>query len=244
MENLMVYQAIAAVTANLSKQGIAKDKKNVQQGYSFRGIDDVYNALAPFLSEQKLCILPRVLSREISERESQKGGALFSVTVCVEFDIVSAEDGSRHVVKLYGEAMDSGDKATNKAMSAAYKYMAMEVFCIPTEGDNDADANTHTVKPKATITPTSGAWEAMSEGQQAALLSLASDVLGLLAQDDALAACRAIEDATLGADEMVALWSRLGSKERSALKRAKQVSSIKSGMLRKDELARDPASQA
>ena len=48
-------------------------------------------------------------------------------------------------VTTYGEAMDSGDKATNKAMSAAYKYAAMQAFCIPTEGDNDADATTHEV---------------------------------------------------------------------------------------------------
>jgi hypothetical protein len=41
--------------------------------------------------------------------------------------------------------MDSGDKATNKAMSAAYKYMAMQLFCIPTEGDNDADSSTHEI---------------------------------------------------------------------------------------------------
>jgi hypothetical protein len=41
--------------------------------------------------------------------------------------------------------MDSGDKASNKAMSAAYKYAAFQAFCIPTEGDNDADATTHEV---------------------------------------------------------------------------------------------------
>src|SRR5690606_19364534 len=48
-----------------------------------------------------------------------------------------------------GEAMDSADKATNKAMSAAYKYAAFQTFCIPTEGDNDADATTHEVAPLA-----------------------------------------------------------------------------------------------
>jgi len=46
--------------------------------------------------------------------------------------------------------MDSGDKATNKAMSAAYKYMAFQTFAIPTEGDNDADAHTHEVASKRT----------------------------------------------------------------------------------------------
>ena len=53
-----------------------------------------------------------------------------------------------HTIRTYGEAMDSADKATNKAMSAAYKYAAIQAFCIPTEGDNDADATTHDVAPR------------------------------------------------------------------------------------------------
>ena len=141
-----VYSAISLVTQNLAKEGIAKDRKNEQQGYKFRGIDDVYNALAAFLAEAKLCILPNVLSREVTERTSAKGSVLLYVTVKVDFSFVSAEDGSEHHVVTYGEAMDSGDKATNKAMSAAYKYAAMQAFCIPTEGDNDADAHTHELK--------------------------------------------------------------------------------------------------
>jgi hypothetical protein len=143
-----VYQAISAVQKDLSTQGISKDRKNMQgSGYAFRGIDDVYNALAPFLAKHGLCILPRVLNRESIERQSKAGGALFYITVEVEFDLVAA-DGSKHTIKTFGEAMDSGDKATNKAMSAAYKYACMQSFCIPTEGDNDADAQTHQVAPK------------------------------------------------------------------------------------------------
>lgn len=143
MESPKVYEGIAACTAALSKGGISKDRKNQQQNYSFRGIDDIYNALSSVLAENKLCIIPRVMSRDVTERQTQKGGVLFYVVVDVEFDIVSAVDGSRHVAKVCGEAMDSADKATNKAMSAAYKYMALQLFCIPTEGDNDADSTTH-----------------------------------------------------------------------------------------------------
>ena len=141
-----VYAAINAVQADLAKVGITKDRRNTQgSGYNFRGIDDVYNTIAPLLATHKLCILPRVLRREVVERVSQKGGALFYVTVEAEFDFVSAADGSKHTVKTFGEAMDSGDKATNKAMSAAYKYAAFQAFSIPTEADNDADAHTHEV---------------------------------------------------------------------------------------------------
>lgn len=143
---MKVYQAINKVQAALAVEGISKDRSNQQQGYKFRGIDDVYNAMAPLLAKNGLCILPRVTSRECVERTNKNGTALFYVTIAAEFDFVCAEDGSKHTVITYGEAMDSGDKATNKAMSAAYKYACMQAFSIPTEGDNDADAHTHEVK--------------------------------------------------------------------------------------------------
>ena len=150
---MKVYQAINKVQAALSKNGITKDRRNQQQGYNFRGIDDVYNALSPLLAENGLCILPRILSRQCEERKTAKGGTLFYVTVDAEFDFVSSEDGSAHVVRTFGEAMDSGDKATNKAMSAAYKYAAFQAFAIPTEGDHDADAQTHKVVPQPAVKP-------------------------------------------------------------------------------------------
>ncbi len=149
MESKQVYKSIAAVTRALGKEGIAKSRNNQGQGYKFRGIDDIYNALNSELAQAELCIIPRIIEREVVERESARGGALFYVTIKAEYDIVAAGDGSCHTASAYGEAMDSGDKATNKAMSAAYKYMAMQLFCIPTEGDNDADSQTHEVATRA-----------------------------------------------------------------------------------------------
>lgn len=139
-----VYQCISKVQAALAKTGIAKDRQ-CQQGASFkyRGIDEVYNTLAPLLSSVGLCILPRIIDRKCDERQSAKGNALFYVIVEAEFDLVSAEDGTKHTIRTFGEAMDSGDKATNKAMSIAYKNAIFMAFSVPTEGDNDADAHAH-----------------------------------------------------------------------------------------------------
>lgn len=145
---MKVYEAIAKVMAELAKDGIQKNSKNTQQGYQFRGIDAVYNALAPKLAAHGLCVLPRVLTRETTERATKSGSVLFYTVLEVEFDFVSAEDGSKHTIRTIGEAMDSADKSTNKAMSAAYKYACLQAFCIPTEGDNDADATTHEVATK------------------------------------------------------------------------------------------------
>jgi len=143
-----VYEAISKVMLSISKEGISKSRVNEGQGYTFRGIDDVYNAMAPILAEHKLCVLPKVTDRQVTERINKHGTALFYVTVHMDFTLVSGEDGSSHVISTIGEAMDSGDKATNKAMSAAYKYALMQAFCIPTEGDNDSENQTHEVQPK------------------------------------------------------------------------------------------------
>lgn len=143
-----VYAAIAAIQGELAKVGIAKARRNTQgSGYNFRGIDDVYSALSPLLAKHGLCVLPRVTSREVVERQSKQGGALFYTTVHAEFDFVAVIDGSKHTCATYGEAMDSGDKSTNKAMSAAYKYAAFMAFAIPVEGEPDADSETHEVAP-------------------------------------------------------------------------------------------------
>ena len=183
MQTVDVYRKIAAVSARMAQEGISKSRNNQQQGYKFRGIDDVYNALAPVLAENQLVILPRVLSREVTERVSGNNKALFYVTVEAEFDIVAASDGSKHTIKTYGEAMDSADKATNKAMSAAYKYAAMQAFCIPTEGDNDADASTHEVAPRQARMqqPRSqdGAGEPEPDAEVMAQMNAAKDIPGL-----------------------------------------------------------------
>lgn len=140
---MKIYHAINAVQTAMAKEGIAKASVNQSQGYAFRSIDAVYAALSPHLAANKLCVLPRVVSRDVTERTNKNGTAIFYTTLTVEFDFVAVEDGSKHTVVTVGEAMDSGDKSSNKAMSAAYKYACFLTFCIPTEGDNDADATTH-----------------------------------------------------------------------------------------------------
>lgn len=143
-----VYQAITNVMATMAKEGIGKDRRNSQQGYDFRGIDDVYNTLCGVLAENRLVILPSLVSMDREERQTQKGGVLNYTILTVDFKLVSSLDGSTDTVRMVGEAMDSADKSSNKAQSAALKYAALQVFMIPTKGDNDADATTHDVAPK------------------------------------------------------------------------------------------------
>jgi len=212
---MKVYKAINNVQADLSVLGITKDRRNMQgSGYNFRGIDDVYNTIAPLLAKHGLCILPRVLSRECVERVSQKGGALFYVTVDAEFDFVSAEDGTKHTVKTFGEAMDSGDKATNKAMSAAYKYACFQAFSIPTESDNDADAHTHTPAPKVSATKT----DLVPPNRMAIVADVAAAIDKRMSAVDVIGAFEEYLGIT-DVEEKTALWGMLDSKTRNSIKK-------------------------
>ena len=113
----------------------------------FRGIDAVMNALSPALIKNKVFAVPEILEQTREERQTSKGGNLI-YSVCKIKYTFYAEDGSSLSAIVIGEGMDSGDKATNKAMSIAFKYACFQVFCIPTEEMVDPDAECHDVKPK------------------------------------------------------------------------------------------------
>lgn len=145
-----VYAAISAVQKAMAAEGLAKTRQTQAEGkYKYRGIDDVMNALSSVLAEHKLCIIPRYSQRESVERVSRSGGAVFYTTVIGEFDFVSAEDGTKHTCVTLGEAMDTSDKGTGKAMSYAYRECCVKTFCIPTEGDHDTESASHEVQGKA-----------------------------------------------------------------------------------------------
>src|SRR5271154_2377005 len=140
-----VYEAISAVSADLGRSGISKDGFNQSQKFKFRGIDQVYQNLNGLLTKHGLLMLPRVISRETTEHPSKSGGTLFRHLLQVDYDLISVGDGSKITVSVFGEAMDSGDKGVNKAMSIAYKYAAFQVFCIPVSANevDDADSDAH-----------------------------------------------------------------------------------------------------
>lgn len=113
IENPKIYAAIAGVIADCGIVG--KDKMNKQQGFKYRSVDDVFNALHPALAKNKVVIIPTVVERQCEEVGKTKNGTAILKVICkVKYDIC-AEDGSRVTSIIYGEGMDMGDKATNKA---------------------------------------------------------------------------------------------------------------------------------
>lgn len=140
-----IYQTINEVMAEVG--AIGKTSKNTQQGFMFRGIDSVMNALYPAFTKHHLFIVPEILEQTREERTTKNGSALI-YSICKVKYTFYAEDGSSVEAVVIGEGMDSGDKATNKAMSIAFKYACFQVFCIPTEEMADPDQESHEVQVK------------------------------------------------------------------------------------------------
>jgi len=147
-----IYEAIGSIM----KKGVAigKEKRNQQQNFMYRGIDDVMNVFQPLMSEAGIFMVPEVLEAKREERQSSRGGNLIYSILKVRYTFY-AEDGSNVSAVVVGEGMDSGDKASNKAMAVAMKYAMFQTFCIPTEEMPDPDAETPPPsRPQPTQQPT------------------------------------------------------------------------------------------
>lgn len=138
-KKMNIYEAISRCMEEIGAVG--KDAFNKQQGFKYRGIDAVMNAINPALTKNHVFIVPEVLDQSREERTTKSGGALIYSVCRIKYTFY-AEDGSCIEAVTVGEGMDSGDKATNKAMAIAFKYACFQVFCIPTEEMKDPDEET------------------------------------------------------------------------------------------------------
>lgn len=134
-----IYGKIATIMKET--KAIAKAQKNEQQGFMFRGIDAIMNELHDLFANNGVFILPEVLDFAVTEKVTGRGTILYYTRAKIKFHFV-AEDASEVCTINVGEAMDSGDKGMNKAMSIALKYALMQMLLIPTKDDKDPDAHT------------------------------------------------------------------------------------------------------
>jgi len=146
----LVYQAISAIMSEIPS--IGKGRKNEAQHYSFRGIDDIYLAVNPILTKHRVFMRSEVVSIKREERPSKSGGIMAFVMVSVRYYFV-ASDGSSVSTEVVGEGMDSGDKASAKAMSIAQKYAILQMFCIPTSEPKDIEDDDPDPAPRRTAAP-------------------------------------------------------------------------------------------
>lgn len=142
-----VHQALSAVMAEVREVG--KYGYNQSQNFAFRGVEDVVNAVAPALRHHGVICIPRLVERTQASKQSAKGGNLNYVNVIVEYTFFGPQ-GDSLVGSVAAESMDSGDKATAKAMSVAYRTWWIQALCLPTQ-DTDPDMDSY-----ETAAPVSG----------------------------------------------------------------------------------------
>lgn len=173
-----IYKAMCDIQAEIDF--IDKQEKNVKQNYNFRGIDTVYNELHKLLAKYRVFTLPEVLESRHEERESKSGGLLIYRVLRIKYTFYH-EDGSSVYAIVEGEGMDSGDKACNKSMSAAHKYLFIQAFSIPTKEEKDADHYSPDPKPKK-HEDTKSNTNVISEAQRKRLFAISQE--NLVTQDN------------------------------------------------------------
>ncbi len=132
----LIYEQIVKVMSEVG--AVKKDGYNEHQRYKFRSVDDVYNALHVPLWKNGVFFVPDVMERLESRIQNAGKNDQHHVRLKVKYKIF-AKDGSSVEATTWGEAIDTSDKASNKAMTAALKYMLVQVFCIPFEDMDEAD---------------------------------------------------------------------------------------------------------
>lgn len=135
----LIYSKISAIIADLG--AIEKSKNNKEQGFKYRGIDDVYNAVHPLFAKHGVFTAPDILERVQNEHVTKSGAAWKHVVIKVRYTYY-ASDGSSVESVIYGEGLDNGDKATNKALAVAHKYSLLQMFCVATDDMDDPDERT------------------------------------------------------------------------------------------------------
>lgn len=131
-------------------QGVAKKDKNLSQGFNFRGIDAVVNAVGPEFRKHGGFLMPRVISKTASILPTKSGGSMNAVSLEVEFSIYG-DEGEPVTGTVFSEANDSGDKATAKAMSVALRTFLLQALLLPTD-EPDPDSQSYEIGAVAALT--------------------------------------------------------------------------------------------
>ena len=139
MEGQLIYQKLANILKET--KAISKDRRNQQQNFKFRGIDDVMNELHEVFAKNEVFILQEVQGFTTENRPTKNGGLNTFTRATIKFKYITT-DGSFVETTNVGEAMDTSDKGMNKAMSIALKYSLLQMFLIPTEEQKDPDSVT------------------------------------------------------------------------------------------------------
>jgi hypothetical protein len=135
----MIYRSMVGVMRDC--KAIAKDNRNKEQNYLFRGIDDAYNELHAFLVKNGVFTTSSVLESETSTGTTRSGKTFYQARLLIKYTFW-ALDGTNVSSEIWGWGFDTSDKAANKAQAVAHKYALLQAFAIPTKDPKDPEDHT------------------------------------------------------------------------------------------------------
>ncbi len=135
-----LVNALASVMSDVS--AVRKEDRNQAQGFNFRGIDAVVNAVGPALRRHGVVVMPTVLSKEYGSFSTKGGTTMHTATLEVEYRFYGPAGDGYMACSVIGEAADAGDKATPKAMSVAFRTALLQALCLPTD-EPDPDVSSY-----------------------------------------------------------------------------------------------------
>ena len=122
-------------------KAIGKDGVNSMQKFNYRRYEDLVDSLAPLLIKHKLVIYPVRKTVQTYAHNKADGKINYQSVVAVTYRFIAVEDAAYIDVEVAGEGMDSGDKATSKAFTMAWKTAMSQTFQIRFEDQADADSD-------------------------------------------------------------------------------------------------------
>lgn len=191
-------------------ENASKSSSNPHFRSKYADLAEVLNTVRPVFAKNGLSIA----------QSTAFDGSLVSVST-----LIAHKSGGL----IVSEASCVPGKTDAQGIGAATTYLrrySLAAMAGIAQEDDDGNAAAHNGKPqpvKAEGQPTSGVWEAQDAETQAGLLKCAATIGEFIEAGDTAGAWEFIERQAFNTDEKAALWTRLDSKTRTALKKAHEA---------------------
>lgn len=173
-EQVSIHVAINRVMRDLRPVGKGDRYDDNRTRFDFRGIDRVVNAVEPVFERHGVFAVPQV--QEVSYRDVPRASGPGRNSECrmkVRYCFYGPQ-GDCVVAEVQGEALDTSDKGTTKAMSVAWRNALIQVLALPTQAPDPDDTVIDRGGPPDEVAPSAESyrdeivdqWTAMSRLRQ------------------------------------------------------------------------------
>ena len=165
VKEMNIYEKMSAITAEI---GVVEKNLNVKvnSNSSYKAVSerDVLDAVKPIEQKYRVYSYPanrKIVDRDVLTKETEYNGTItrtntLFMRVETVYRFVNIDKPDEFIeTTVYGDGLDTGDKASGKAMTYADKYALMKAYKLSTGDDTDKEASPEhgyekKAEPKAT----------------------------------------------------------------------------------------------